>query len=184
MADLKTLLGDKYKEGMTVEELLNTDIDMSGYISKKKYDEAASEAANYKKQLRASMSEAERKAQEEADRIALLEAENKQLKFARDIADNAKQLIAIGYDEKSATELAEALLNGDTAKVISMQGSFVDEQKKAAIAKETQSMPTPPASGGKTNVLTKEQFDAMGYSERLSLFNENPELYKELSGGN
>lgn len=183
MADLKGLLGNKYKEGMTVEELLGLELDMSNYVSKETYNKVSSEAADYKKQLRASKSEAELKALEEAERIERLEAENKQLKAARDIADNAKQLVAIGYDDKTATEVAKALLEGDTATVIKLQGAFVDAQKKAAIAAEVKNMPTPPSSGTGGSVITKEQFDAMGYTDRLNLFNENPELYKELSGG-
>lgn len=35
-------------------------------------------------------------------------------------------------------------------------------------------------SGG--NTITKEQFEKMGYTSRVKLFKENPELYKELSG--
>lgn len=189
MADLKALLGDKYKEGMTVEELLSVNLelpkpDYTNYVPKEQYNKASSEAAEYKKQLRASMSEAERKAQEEAERIANLEAENKELKIAKQIADNAKELIAIGYDEKSATEVAKALLDGDTATVIRLQSEFVDAQKKSVIAEETKKVPTPPASSGSGSVVTQEQFDAMGYTDRLNLYNENPELYKKLSGGN
>lgn len=30
--------------------------------------------------------------------------------------------------------------------------------------------------------VSKEEFDKMGYQERLNLYNENPDLYKELSG--
>lgn len=184
MAGLKTLLGDKYKEGMTIEELLDMDVDMSNYVSKDTYNKVSSEAADYKKQLRASKSEAELKALEEAERIANLEAENKQLKVDKMIAEKTKAFVAMGYDEKSATEVAKALLEGDTDTVIKMQASFVDAQKKAAIAAEVMKMPTPPASSGKDgSVVTQEQFDAMGYTDRLSLFNENPELYKELSGG-
>ncbi len=37
--------------------------------------------------------------------------------------------------------------------------------------------------GGSSDV-TKEVFAKMGYAERTNLFSENPELYKELKGGN
>jgi myosin heavy subunit len=39
--------------------------------------------------------------------------------------------------------------------------------------------PTPPPTG-----VTKEQFGTMSYSDRVKLYNENPDLYKQLSGGN
>ena len=69
MADLKSLLGDKYTEGMTIEDLMALEIeepkiDMSKFVSKEVFDKTASEAANYKKQARATMSEAEQKAAE------------------------------------------------------------------------------------------------------------------------
>ena len=44
---------------------------------------------------------------------------------------------------------------------------------------------TPKPDGGNAGTtITKEQFDAMGYTERLKVFNENPEIYKEYTGGN
>ena len=74
MADLKALLGDKYKEGMTIEELMALEIeepkvDTSKFVSKEVFDKTASEVANYKKQLRASMSEAEQKALADAEEM-------------------------------------------------------------------------------------------------------------------
>jgi len=37
----------------------------------------------------------------------------------------------------------------------------------------------PPKTG-----VTKEKFSRMNYKERVALYNENPDLYKQLSGGN
>lgn len=39
----------------------------------------------------------------------------------------------------------------------------------------------PPVPAGNINSVTKEQFNRMGYKERLKLYNEDPELYKELT---
>lgn len=39
----------------------------------------------------------------------------------------------------------------------------------------------PPVTAGEVNSITKEQFNRMGYKERLKLYNEDPELYKELT---
>ena len=77
MADLKSLLGDKYTEGMTIEDVLALDVeapkaDTTEYDKlKKRFDEVASELASSKKQLRANMTEAEQKALADAE---LLEA--------------------------------------------------------------------------------------------------------------
>lgn len=39
----------------------------------------------------------------------------------------------------------------------------------------------PPVTAGDVNSITKEQFNRMGYKERLDLFNTNKELYDELT---
>ena len=157
MADLKSLLGDKYKEGMTIEELmaLEVETDNSAYDNlKKRFDEVASEAANYKKQLRANMSEAEQKAAAEAEKYAEIVAERDQLKAEKAIAENAKGLVAIGYDDALATEVATALHNGDAAAVIKAQAKFVDAQKKLVLANAVKETPVPPAGGESSTVMT------------------------------
>lgn len=188
MADLKSLLGDKYKEGMTIEELMNLDVDipkpdMTGFISKDHFDKVASEAADYKKQLRAKMSEAEAKEKDEAEKYAAIVAERDQLKEEKAIAENAKGLIAIGYDESLATEVAKALYNGDAATVIKAQAKFVEAQKKVAISDAVKGTPVPPASGASDTAMTKEAFRKMTPAERYEYSQKNPEEYKNIYGG-
>ena len=186
MADLKTLLGDKYTDGMTIEDILALEveepqIDMSKFVSKELYDKSASDTAKYKKQLRETMSEAERKALEEAEKYAEVVAERDKLKAEKDIAEHSKGLVAIGYDEKTATEVATALMNGDFVTVIKAQATFVDAQKKAAVAEKVKETPIPPTDNGNGNVLTKEQFKKMSLSEQMKVYNDTPELYNELT---
>ena len=184
MANLKALLGDKYKDGMTIEELMNLDVetDNSAYDNlKKRLDEVASEAANYKKQLRANMSEAEKKAAEDAEKYEAIVAERDQLKAEKTIAENAKGLVAIGYDEALANEVATALMNGDAATVIKAQAKFVDAQKKAVLAGAVKETPVPPVDNDGGKNLTKEQFNKMSLNEQLEVYEKTPELYKELT---
>ena len=189
MADLKALLGDKYKEGMTIEDLLALEVeepkaDSAAYESlKRRFDEVASEAAGYKKQLRAHMSEAEQKAAEEAEKFAEIVAERDKLKAEKAIAENAKGLIAIGYDEKLATEVATALLTGDTETVIQAQAKFVDAQKKAVLAEAVKNTPVPPASGSGGVEMTKEALRKLSPMERFEFAQKNPEQYKQIYGG-
>jgi hypothetical protein len=186
MADLKTLLGDKYTEGMTIEELMALDIDepkadTTAYDNlKRRFDEVASEAANYKKQLRANMSEAEAKAIADAEELANIRAENEQLKAEKAIAEYSKALVAIGYDDKTATEVANALHTGDVKAVISAQAKFVEAQKKSVMAEAVKDMPTPP-TGNTNNGLTKDDFKKMSLAEQTKVYNEQPELYAELT---
>ncbi len=187
MADLKSLLGDKYKEGMTIEELMALEVeepkaDTTAYDNlKKRFDEVASEAANYKKQLRANMTEAEQKAAADAEKYANIEAELEQLKQEKAIAENAKGLVAIGYDEKLATEVATALYKGDAETVIKAQAKFVDAQKKAVIADAVKNTPPPPAGNGGDKTLTKAEFSKMSLNEQMEVYEKTPDLYNELT---
>lgn len=186
MADLKALLGDKYKEGMTIEEIMALEIeepkiDTSKYVSKELYDKAASDTANYKKQLRASMSESEQKALADAEKLKELEDELTQLKTEKTIAENSSGLVAIGYDEKTAKEVATAFMKGDFAAVINAQAKFVDAQKKAVIADAVKETPRPPVGNDSGTALTKEQFKKMNVKEQLEVFEKTPELYNEFT---
>lgn len=188
MADLKSLLGDKYTEGMTVEDVLSLEVeepkvDMSKFVSKELYDKAASDTANYKKQLRANMSEAEQKAAADAEKYATLEEELKQLKADKAIAENAKGLVAIGYDENLANEVATALYNGDAATVIKAQAKFVDAQKKAVLADAVKETPAPPAGDDGGSAMTKEKLRGMSPAERFEFSQKNPEEYKKIYNG-
>ena len=188
MANLKALLGDKYKEGMTIEELMDLDVeepkvDLSKFVSKELYDKAASDTANYKKQLKANMSEAEQKAAEEAERYAAIVAERDQLKAEKIMAESAKGLIAIGYDESLASEVATALFTGDTDTVIKAQAKFVDAQKKAVLAEAVKNTPVPPASGAAGVEMTKEALRKLSPMERLEFAQRHPEEYKQIYGG-
>ena len=186
MADLKSLLGDKYKDGMTIEDILALDVeepkaDTSAYDNlKKRFDEVASEAAGYKKQLRANMSEAEQKAAADAEKYAEIVAERDQLKAEKAMAEYAKGLVAIGYDETAATEVATALYNGDAATVIKAQAKFVDAQKKAVLADAVKETPVPPAGGDGGTVVTKDKLRAMSPAERFEFSQKHPEEYKQL----
>ena len=188
MTDLKTLLGDKYTEGMTIEDLMALEIeepkvDMSKFVSKELYDKAASDTANYKKQLRANMSEAEQKALADAEKYAEVVAERDKLLAEKTIAENSSGLVALGYDEKTAKEVAAAFMNGDFATVISAQAKFVDAQKKSVIADAVKDTPKPPVDNADGVVMTKEKLRAMTPAGRLEFSQKHPEEYKKIYGG-
>lgn len=174
-------------ENMTVEEKLAAleayEPDMSGFVAKSAFDKAASELAAAKKSLREKMSEDEAKAQKEAEERAALETRVKELEHERAVNGYMAAYTAMGYDEKLAKASAEALANGDTKTVFENQKAFHAAREKALRAEILKATPAPSA-GAPTTGITKEAFDAMGYKERAALFNENPELYNQLNGGN
>lgn len=185
MADLKTLLGDKYTEGMTIEDILTLEVeepkvDMSKFVSKELFDKASSEVATYKKQARATMTEAEQKALADAEEKKALQERVTQLENEKAIAENSNGLVALGYDEKTAREVAIAMMNGDFKTVISAQAKFVDVQKKAILAEAVKGTPEPPA-GGNDKTLTKAEFSKMSLDEQLKVYTDTPDLYNELT---
>ena len=174
-------------ENMTVEEKLAAleayEPDMSGFVAKSVFDKTSSELAAAKKRERERMTEDEAKAAKDAEERAALEARVKELEHERAVNGYMAAYTAMGYDEKLARASAEALANGDTATVFENQKAFHAAREKTLRAEILKSTPTPDA-GAPTAGITKEQFDAMGYKERAALFNENPELYNQLNGGN
>ena len=58
---------------------------------------------------------------------------------------------------------------------------FIEMHDKELKAANIRQMPAP-VSGSAQSSITQEQFDKMNYRERDKLFNEQPELYKKLSG--
>lgn len=188
--DIKALLGDTYKEGMTLTEIEtalaavelptdNTEIErLKAAVSK-----SNSEAAELKKQLRTKLTEDEVAKLKDAEDREKLQSDYNALLTKVTISENKAKLLAIGYDDKLADETAEAMVNGELEKVFTNQKKHMENLEKkirADVLKETPK-PAPGGAGGKG--ITQEQFDAMGYTERLKVFNEQPEIYKEFIGG-
>lgn len=189
--NIKDLLKDAYKKGMTVEEIetalagIELPTDNSAEIERLKnaLSKSNSEAADFKKRLREKMTADEIKAKEDAEKQEKLQSDYDALVKKVTISENKAKLLALGYEDKLATETAEAMANGELDKVFANQKKHLEAVEKKIrqdILKDT-----PKPDGGNTGTtITKEQFDAMGYTERLKVFNENPEIYKEYTGGN
>lgn len=189
--NIKDLLKDAYKEGMTVEEIetalagIELPTDNSAEIERLKnaLSKSNSEAADFKKRLREKMTADEIKAKEEAEKQEKLQSDYDALVKKVTISENKAKLLALGYEDKLATETAEAMANGELDKVFANQKKHLEAVEKKIrqdILKDTPK----PDGGNAGTTITKEQFDAMGYTERLKVFNENPEIYKEYTGGN
>ena len=181
---------DGYKPEMSPEEKLALldkyeapAPDYSGYIKKDSFDKTASELAEAKRQLKAKMTEDEQKEAERAANEAAIKAELEALRKDKTISDSKAKFLGLGYDEKLAAETAKALADGDMEKVFANQAIHLENVKKAAAAAALANDPKPPAGGGGGAEITKEQFDEMGYSERLKVFNEQPETYKKFMEG-
>lgn len=152
-------------EGMTaeqkVEALLKVEIperiDMSRYVSKETADKYASEAAEYKKQLKGKMS-AEEAAKAEQDKVVqdLTEKYNELLKNSTIANHTAKYLTMPGYDEKLARETAEALFNGDMDKVFENQQKANAAYEKKMKAEAMKGMRSPSRGDEDDNPINVE----------------------------
>ena len=148
MADLKSLLGDKFKENMSIEEITaaladKTFVDpatLPKSVTKDVFDKTASELSAAKKQLAAKLTDDEKiKADQDAfqKQLTNLQKENQQMKLE-------KQFLSGGYDAKTAVALAEAAAGGDMAKFTELNSKFMEGTKtalqasiKADLLKET-----------------------------------------------
>ena len=159
MSYLSTLLGDAYKEGMTEDEISaaleenfkpskgSASGDESKELAKLKklLENANSEAAKYKKELRAKQDAAEAEAAERKEYLEKLEARNAELEKNEKVSSLSIQLLAQGYDAETAKNTAIAFVDGDMETFVTNNNSFLEGQKKAMEAELLHNTPRPGA---------------------------------------
>lgn len=177
-------------ETMSAEEKLAAleafdmpDPDYSGWVKKEALDKAASEAANFKKQLRERMTEEEAAKAKAAEENAALMARLEELEREKAVSEYTTQFLGIGYDEALAKSTAAALQKGDMAAMFANHAKFVASREKALKAELLKDTPAPPAGEGNSK-KTKEDFMKLSLAEKQKFATENPEQYKEIYGGN
>ena len=189
--NIKDLLKDAYREGMSVEDIekalegIELPNDGSAEIDRLRaaLSKSNSEAADYKKQLREKMSADELKAKEDAERMEDLQSKYDALLKESNISKNKARLLALGYEDALATETAEAMVNGETDKVFAAHKKHLDSVEKKIREDALRNTPKPTGGSGK-NTMTKEKFRAMSAQERYDFSQSHPDEYKELYGGN
>lgn len=189
--NIKDLLGDAYREDMTLEDIKNAlaevelPTDNSAEIERLKnaLSKSNSEAADYKKQLREKMSADELKAKEDAEAREKLQSDYDALVKKVNVSENKAKLLGLGYEDKLADETAEAMVNGELDKVFANQKKHLDNLEKkirSEILKETPK----PDGGNSLETMTKEKLRGMSSQERYKFSVDHPEEYKQLYGGN
>ena len=157
MANIKDLLGEKWKEGMSNDDIVASlnDIELPQDHTdelerlKNAVSKANSEVADYKRKLKERMSEEEKRVQEEADRIKAIETENKDLKKRILVSDYKSKFMASGMDEESALKSAEAAFSGDLDTVIANYNSRIASVEAEVKANLIDSTPTLQGGGAK-----------------------------------
>lgn len=182
--NIKDLLKDAYKEGMSLEEIETAlkDIDLpsdnSAEIDRLKaaLSKSNSEAADYKKQLREKMSAEELKAKEDAEKIEELIKERDSLLREKTVAAHKAKYLALGYDENLASDAAEAIVKGDFDKVFTIQKKHLVTFEKTIREDVLHDTPKPEGGAGK-NKSAEDIMKISDSAERQSAIAENIELF-------
>lgn len=159
------------------------DPDYSGYVKKDVFDKTASELAGVKKQLKDKMTDDEAAKQKEQEEREELQSKYDKLLRESEISKHKAKLLGLGYDEKLADETAEAMADGDMEKVFVNQKKHLDSVEKRVRADALKDTPKPTPDGD-SKTMTLEKFRKLSPAERAAFFEEHPEEYKELYGGN
>ena len=137
---------------------------------------ASSEAAKYKRALNERMSEQERADAQTKELIDQLKADNAALKRAQTLADQRAGYIGLGFDAVIAEKAATATYDGDFKSLTAALKDFLTAHDKALLADAVRQTPRP-GVGATEQTVTREQFDNMGYQERMKLYSEQPDIY-------
>lgn len=147
-------------------------------------DKSSKEAAEYKKQLRAKQtaeeqaSEAQREAEEQHKQYVAELEEFRNKTMAKD------RYLAQGMPVDLAAKAAEAEISGDMDALATIQKQFTESVVKAKEIEWKKSRPEPQVGvGGEETSVTKEQFNRMGYKQRVEFKSNYPETYKKFVEG-
>lgn len=174
---------DEPKEQPKDEKALNEQL-QSALVEiarlKRSVDKATSEASEFKKKYRESLSETEKASQEKAEAEAKKEEEFESMKKALKINELTENFMDLGYSKDMAKKAATAQAENDTAALLDIQKQFQEAQKKAWEAEFLKNRPEINTGAGNTPTLTKEQFEKMSLIERSKLRRENEAEYNRL----
>lgn len=146
---------------------------------KRQVDKASSEAADYKKKWKASMTEQEQVSLEKAEAQAARDAEFEALKKELSLRDGTDRYMDLGMDKDLAKKAATAEVEGDRDTLNTILKQHQEMQKKRIEEEFYKKMPEINAGAGSKEV-TKEQFENMSLTERTKLFRENKAEYDRL----
>lgn len=169
--DWKLLLGDAYKEGMTDEEAQAefNKMYMQRSEHQKEVDKQKSLIDNYSNQIaenkrkeRERMSEEEKAAAERQEQWDAIVNQNEQLNRNLKIRDFYDQYMERGFDKELAMASATAMVDGDSATVMSNEKIFSDKREAALKASwEKEYSINPPSGNGAGKVdYTKQIAEA------------------------
>ena len=193
---IQEMLGDLYKDGMTVEEIseaittinLVDPTKLPKSVSKDVFDKTASELSRLKKELKAI--EEKNMTSDEKVQAELQKALEKQSQYQKELSKLKATEIFVknGLQESDYEALMPLVINEDEEKTVTSAESFVkllNAQKEALkTTLEAEFMKKNPKidikGGAGGGAITLETFKAMNWQERGNLKKSDEALYKEL----
>ena len=192
--NLKELLGDAYREDMTLEEVeqaleginLVDPAKLPKSVSKEVFDKTASELARVKKepkQLQENNMTAEEKLKLELEKAA-----ESQAQYKRELSKlRAREIfVTAGLSEEDYTPLIDIVVSEDEevtkvraksmVDVIASQKKAVEKTVKAELLKGTPK----PEPGDPSKGMTLDDFRKMSLMDKQRFARENPELYQSI----
>lgn len=143
-------------------------------------DKASSEAAEFKRKYRESLSEVEQANMEKAEREAAREEEFKALKREVEINRLEKTYLAMGWTADEASRMATAEADGDMDAKLKVMTEAQERQKKDLEKNILASYGNVNVGASGSSTVTPEQFEKMSIAERSNLFRENKAEYDRL----
>jgi len=147
---------------------------------KREKDKASSEAAEFKKKYRESLSEVEKASEEKAEQEAQRDEQFKQLLRENTINKIEKSYLAMGWTADEASSVAIAEADGDFDTKVKIMAQVDARKKKEYEADFLKSRPELNFGTGDGKTYTKEQFDKMSPTELTKLKRENEAEYNRL----
>lgn len=168
---------EEKKEEVDVQKLLNEVASL-----RRKADKAASEASEFKKKYKQTLSEKEQYDMEAAEAKAKHDEEFEALKAKVAISELKDKFVTLGYSVEQATTAARAEYEGDVDTLLKIQTQFTNDTIEAAKQKILSEMPQPNIGVGNTGgkQYTKEEFEKMSMIDRTKLKHENEAEYYRL----
>lgn len=148
-------------------------------------DKALKEKGEITKKLREKQTEEEKEAEERAEREN--ERAEREAEKDRIIAEyEAKAMFAeMGLSGKDLEAAVNAKVEGDEKTVYSIIVKHFENKYETALKTEKSewlgNRPQVNVGVGSSTTLTQKEFNRMGYTERVKLANENPELYEQFT---
>lgn len=147
---------------------------------KRQVDKSSSEAAEFKKKYRESLSETEKASQEKAEAEAARQAEFDDMKRRLAINDLVSEYMDRDFPKDIAIKIATARYDNDNETVNAIEKQMDEAKRKKWEADFLKNRPEINTGSGTTQTISKEAFDKMSLMEKTKLRRENPDEYNRL----